>query len=204
MREYDKTDCSVGGSRKTFLLKNSVLKVPNDFGCIGHFRDYDTVKQIFSSEDCNADMEQTFAEWHVWEMCPPQYRYLLCPILEYGFTDDGMPYTMMERAKPFCQWDDECYPEDQYEEHGGIAEDYMTQEDLFLLCLDQNEISYPSTLIEDIDALCIFCNISSVDIFSNLSNVGSIDGKFTIFDYGYEHNWGDSNIAIDMEDGQII
>ena len=188
---------SQGGSRQVILLKNTAIKFPMklsklDIRGLSHQDIFEKARNGNSydvyhsgnSEDEHIDsidwlvqngIEQTLAEWDIWNNCPEYLRHLLCPILEYGFTDTGIPYTIMEKAETFTTWGSNL---------GEICfEDFITEHFNFTP-LEKNK------LISEMILLSQMCHFEASDIFNNCSNVGKLNEKFVIIDYGWGHyNW---------------
>lgn len=203
-----KSETTSGSSRKAILLENTVIKVPCNEACLGlELRNLSAGALI--NECCSYTMRQTFREWHAWNTCSDKSRKILCPILDYGFTENGMPYTLMVRAHTFCRWDDVSeyesgYTQDKEEEEGdnenstytfdyyttyGETDDYDGNDlDKFRAVL-RKELNYSNEKIEEIIGLihgfCSETGVSGNDIFTNFSNIGAINGEFVIIDYGY-------------------
>lgn len=195
---------STGSSRTALLLKDSVIKFPRSEVSIPNLQKYKSISDIYHDCDVmNNELDQMFTEWHVWKICPPELRYLLCPILEYGFTDTGMPYTIMQRARTISQWGD---LEDFDDLENYFPEDIAKSDDdvKFQYYLNDHAIHCTCQMVEDIETLCQVCNIGSQDFFNNISNIGEINGELTLIDYGWDHYWSEESADIFLENGQVI
>lgn len=171
---------SQGGSRKVILLEDVVIKFPMYLNSSKYIDRKQSNKTIFLKAKSNfygygsSGIEQTLAEWNIWEKCLEEYRYLLCPIIEKGFTDDNIPYTIMKRAKTFYQWGE-----------GDNSINFFYYVLKTKLHLSEDEIS---KIVNDIIHLGIDCSFESDDILKNSSNIGALNCKFTAIDYGFRHS----------------
>lgn len=191
---------STGGSRIAIILENTVIKLPRDISELPRYvkdlteEDFFKEARLDSIEGVSGShvgIEQNIAEAHIWEICPEHLRYLLCPIIESGFTDKNVPYLIMKRAKTYVDYHDE--------------ESYITRSEFqqFLITklgYTQNEML---DLIRDIVQLSIECRFERCDIFNNLSNVGTIDGRLVLIDYGWNHFWNEEDVD-EIEDDSYL
>lgn len=183
-----------GSTRKAIFLRNSVIKVP-DRGekttqSIGEFVLKAAAQGLRLNDlmDYNNILQQFITEWRVWVCCPGKLRHLLAPIRQFGFTEKGIPYTIMKKMEVFSEEevDDFDYT------YGGCRDIYELGEIL--------EINYDVQIWdnfgEDALSLCHKFGLGIADFDSNPGNLGfEYEGEAKIkrvrfIDYGFKIHGG--------------
>lgn len=181
-----------GSTRKAIFLRNSVIKVPD--------REEKTIQSIGETvlkaasqglrlndliqNGWDSVLEQFITEWRVWVCCPGKLRHLLAPIRQFGFTEKGIPYTIMKKLEVFSE---EEADEFDYT-YGGCGNIYELGEIL--------EINYDVQIWdnfgEDALSLCHKFGLGMVDFDSNCGNLGfdydEVTGEKRVrfVDYGFK------------------
>lgn len=190
---------STGGSRIAIILENTVIKLPRDISELPDYVKDLTKEELFREarldniegvRGSHVGIEQNISEAHIWEICPEHLRYLLCPIIESGLTDKNVPYLIMKRAKTYCTWDD-----DDSRATCSMFQDFLMQR----LGYSLDEML---ATVKDIIELSRVCRFESCDTFNNLSNIGTIDGRLVLIDYGWNHFWNEEDVETEIEDDQ--
>ena len=183
-----------GSTRKAIFLRNSVIKVPD--------RGEKTIQSIGETVlkaatqglrlndlmDYNNVLEQFITEWRVWVCCPGKLRHLLAPIRQFGFTEKGIPYTIMKKMEVFSEEE-----VDEFDNtYGGCRDIYELGEIL--------EINYDVQIWdnfgEDALSLCNKFGLGIADFDSNPGNLGfEYEGEAGIkrirfIDYGFKIHGG--------------
>lgn len=183
-----------GSTRKAIFLRNSVIKVPD--------RGEKTIQSIGETVlkaaaqglrlndlmDYNNVLEQFITEWRVWVCCPGKLRHLLAPIRQFGFTEKGIPYTIMKKMEVFSEEE-----ADEFDNtYGGCRDIYELGEIL--------EINYDVQIWdnfgEDALSLCHKFGLGIADFDSNPGNLGfEYEGEAEIkrirfIDYGFKIHGG--------------
>lgn len=183
-----------GSTRKAIFLRNSVIKVPD--------RGEKTIQSIGETVlkaaaqglrlndlmDYNSVFGQFITEWRVWVCCPGKLRHLLAPIRQFGFTEKGIPYTIMKKMEVFSEEE-----VDEFDNtYGGCRDIYELGEIL--------EINYDVQIWdnfgEDALSLCHKFGLGIADFDSNPGNLGfEYEGEAGIkrirfIDYGFKIHGG--------------
>lgn len=181
-----------GSTRKAIFLRNSVIKVPN--------RGEKTTQSIGDKvlayaakglrlndlvDNCsNNVLEQFITEWRVWVCCPGKLRHLLAPIRQFGFTEKGIPYTIMKKMEVFSEEevdDFDCT-------YGGCGDIYKLGE---ILEYDY-DVQIWDNFGEDALSLCHKFGLGVADFDSNCGNLGfdydAVTGEKRVrfIDYGFK------------------
>ena len=183
-----------GSTRKAIFLRNSVIKVP-DRGekttqSIGEFVLKAAAQGLRLNDlmDYNNVLKQFITEWRVWVCCPGKLRHLLAPIRQFGFTEKGIPYTIMKKMEVFSEEE-----VDEFDNtYGGCRDIYELGEIL--------EINYDvqiwDNFSEDALSLCNKFGLGIADFDSNPGNLGfEYEGEAGIkrirfVDYGFKIHGG--------------
>lgn len=181
-----------GSTRKAIFLRNSVIKVPN--------RGEKTTQSIGDKvlayaakglrlndlvDNCsNNVLEQFITEWRVWVCCPGKLRHLLAPIRQFGFTEKGIPYTIMKKMEVFSEEE----VDDFDNTYGGCGDIDELGEIL--------EINYDVQIWdnfgEDALSLCHKFGLGIADFDSNCGNLGfdydvvTGEKRVRFIDYGFK------------------
>ena len=183
-----------GSTRKAIFLRNSVIKVP-DRGekttqSIGEFVLKAAAQGLRLNDlmDYNNVLKQFITEWRVWVCCPGKLRHLLAPIRQFGFTEKGIPYTIMKKMEVFSEEEVDEF----YNTYGGCRDIYELGEIL--------EINYDvqiwDNFSEDALSLCNKFGLGIADFDSNPGNLGfEYEGEAEIkrvrfIDYGFKIHSG--------------
>lgn len=187
-----------GSTRKAIFLRNNVIKVPNlsrkDTQLMGEEVLFSAARGLTLNElkfwDLKFDniLNQFFTEWRIWICCPEKLRHLLAPIRQFGFTEKGIPYTIMKKMEVFTEEevdDFDCT-------YGGCGDIYELGEIL--------EINYDVQIWdnfgEDALSLCHKFGLGIADFDSNPGNLGfEYEGEAEIkrvrfIDYGFKIHGG--------------
>ena len=183
-----------GSTRKAIFLRNSVIKVPDrgekTIQSIGEFVLKAAAQGLRLNDlmDYNSVLEQFITEWRVWVCCPGKLRHLLAPIRQFGFTEKGIPYTIMKKMEVFSEEE-----VDEFDNtYGGCRDLYELGEIL--------EINYDvqiwDNFSEDALSLCNKFGLGIADFDSNPGNLGfEYEGEAEIkrvrfIDYGFKIHGG--------------
>lgn len=183
-----------GSTRKAIFLRNSVIKVPNrgekTTQSIGEFVLKAAAQGLRLNDlmDYNNVLKQFITEWRVWVCCPGKLRHLLAPIRQFGFTEKGIPYTIMKKMEVFSEEE-----ADEFDNtYGGCRDIYELGEIL--------EINYDVQIWdnfgEDALSLCHKFGLGIADFDSNPENLGfEYEGEAGIkrvrfIDYGFKIHGG--------------
>ena len=186
-----------GSTRKAIFLRNNVIKVPNlsrkDTQLMGEVILLDAAKGLTLNElnfyDLKFDniLNQFFTEWRIWICCPEKLRHLLTPIRQFGFTEKGIPYTIMKKMEVFSEEeadDFDCtYGCGSIDELGDI------------LCEDY-DVEVWDNFGDDVWSLCNKFGLGIADFDSNCGNLGfEYEGEAGIkrvrfVDYGFKTHGG--------------
>ena len=186
-----------GSTRKAIFLRNNVIKVPNlsrkDTQLMGETILLNAAKGLTLNElncwDYKFDniLNQFFTEWRIWMCCPERLRHLLAPIRQFGFTEKGVPYTIMKKMEVFSEEeadDFECtYECCSIDELGDI------------LC-DDYDVQVWDNFGSDVVSLCNKFGLGIADFDSNPGNLGfEYEGEAEIrrvrfVDYGFKTHGG--------------
>ena len=186
-----------GSTRKAIFLRNNVIKVPNlsqkDTQLMGEAILLDAAKGLTLNDlncwDYKFDniLNQFFTEWRIWMCCPERLRHLLAPIRQFGFTEKGVPYTIMKKMEVFSEEeadDFECtYECCSIDELGDI------------LC-DDYDVQVWDNFGSDVVSLCNKFGLGIADFDSNPGNLGfEYEGEAEIrrvrfVDYGFKTHGG--------------
>ena len=186
-----------GSTRKAIFLRNNVIKVPNlsrkDTQLMGETILLDAAKGLTLNElncyDLKFDniLNQFFTEWRIWICCPENLRHLLAPIRQFGFTEKGIPYTIMKKMEVFTEEeadDFDCtYACCSIDELGDI------------LCEDY-DVEVWDNFGDDVKKLCMKFGLGIADFDSNCGNLGfEYEGEAEIkrvrfVDYGFKTHDG--------------
>lgn len=183
-----------GSTRKAIFLRNSVIKVPNrgekTTQSIGEFVLKAAAQGLRLNDlmDYNNVLKQFITEWRVWVCCPGKLRHLLAPIRQFGFTEKGIPYTIMKKMEVFSEEE-----ADEFDNtYGGCRDIYELGEIL--------EINYDVQIWdnfgEDALSLCHKFGLGIADFDSNPGNLGfEYEGEAEIkrirfIDYGFKIHGG--------------
>ena len=187
-----------GSTRKAIFLRNNVIKVPNlsrkDTQLMGETILLSAARGLTLNElkfwDFKFDniLNQFFTEWRIWICCPEKLRHLLTPIRQFGFTEKGVPYTIMKKMEVFSEEE-----VDEFDNtYGGCRDIYELGEIL--------EINYDvqiwDNFSEDALSLCNKFGLGIADFDSNPGNLGfEYEGEAEIkrvrfIDYGFKIHGG--------------
>ena len=183
-----------GSTRKAIFLRNSVIKVPDrgekTIQYIGEFVLKAAAQGLSLNDiiDYNNVLGQFITEWRVWVCCPGKLRHLLAPIRQFGFTEKGIPYTIMKKMEVFSEEE-----VDEFDNtYGGCGDIYELGEIL--------EINYDVQIWdnfgEDALSLCHKFGLGVADFDSNPGNLGfDYEGEAGIkrvrfVDYGFKIHGG--------------
>ena len=183
-----------GSTRKAIFLRNSVIKVPDrgekTIQSIGEFVLKAAAQGLRLNDliDYNNVLGQFITEWRVWVCCPGKLRHLLAPIRQFGFTEKGIPYTIMKKMEVFSEEE-----VDEFDNtYGGCRDIYELGEIL--------EINYDvqiwDNFSEDALSLCNKFGLGIADFDSNPGNLGfEYEGEAGIkrirfVDYGFKIHGG--------------
>lgn len=183
-----------GSTRKAIFLRNSVIKVPDrgekTIQSIGEFVLKAAAQGLRLNDlmDYNNVLEQFITEWRVWVCCPGKLRHLLAPIRQFGFTEKGIPYTIMKKMEVFSE-----------EEVGEFDDNYGGCRDIYELgeILEINyDVQIWDNFGEDALSLCHKFGLGIADFDSNPGNLGfEYEGEAEIkrirfIDYGFKTHGG--------------
>lgn len=188
-----------GASREVYDLGNNlVLKVPKNLKIKNNNTFSRFYPNIFMEREKHQPLccEQMHVEHFMWE------RYgdlkILCPIVEYGWTETLIPYTIMKKAECI---DDYIWGNNEYDLYDllnkngfSLSKDYTDEiADEMRNCENQNgfykiifEI-FNETEANNIKAAINFLGrqgISKYDLME-FKNIGFVEGKLVFIDYGY-------------------
>ena len=186
-----------GSTRKAIFLRNNVIKVPNlsrkETQLMGEAILLDAAKGLTLNElncyDFKFDniLNQFFTEWRIWICCPEKLRHLLAPIRQFGFTEKGVPYTIMKKMEVFSEEEaddfDYTYGCGSIDELGDI------------LCEDY-DVEVWDNFGDDVKKLCMKFGLGIADFDSNCGNLGfEYEGEAGIkrirfVDYGFKIHGG--------------
>lgn len=107
-------------------------------------------------------IDQSKKELEVWRDCPNELRYLLNPIIEWGYYKDYI-YIIQERVEMLNEG------LDLYDFEDICAEFEINEDDLY----------------DDIEKLCEKFGLCIADFTDNTSNIGLIGDGIIYVDYGY-------------------
>ena len=185
-----------GSTRKAIFLRNSVIKVPD--------RGEKTTQSIGDKvlayaakglrlndlvDNCsNNVLEQFITEWRVWVCCPEKLRHLLAPIRQFGFTEKGIPYTIMKKMEVFSEEE-----VDEFDNtYGGCGDIY----ELGGILEINYDVQIWDNFGEDALSLCNKFGLGIADFDSNPGNLGfEYEGEAGIkrirfVDYGFKIHGG--------------
>ena len=186
-----------GSTRKAIFLRNNVIKVPNlsqkDTQLMGEEILFSAAKGLTLNGlkfwDLKFDniLNQFFTEWRIWICCPEKLRHLLAPIRQFGFTEKGVPYTIMKKMEVFTEEeaDDFDYT------YGGCSID-----DLDEILYDYYNVQVWDNFGSDVVSLCNKFGLGIADFDSNPGNLGfEYEGETGIkrirfVDYGFKTHGG--------------
>ena len=186
-----------GSTRKAIFLRNNVIKVPNlsqkDTQFMGEEILFSAARGLTLNElkfwDSKFDniLNQFFTEWRIWICCPENLRHLLAPIRQFGFTEKGVPYTIMKKMEVFTEEevdDFDCT-------YGCCSIDYLGE----ILC-DDYDVQVWDNFGSDVVSLCNKFGLGIADFDSNPGNLGfEYEGEAEIkrvrfVDYGFKTHGG--------------
>lgn len=186
-----------GSTRRAIFLRNNVIKVPNlsqkDTQLMGEEILFSAARGLTLNElkfwDLKFDniLNQFFTEWRIWICCPEKLRHLLAPIRQFGFTEKGIPYTIMKKMEVFSEEEvddfDYTYGCGSIDELGDI------------LCEDY-DVEVWDNFGDDVKKLCMKFGLGIADFDSNCGNLGfEYEGEAEIkrvrfVDYGFKIHGG--------------
>lgn len=182
-----------GSTRKAIFLRNSVIKVPNrgekTTQSIGEFVLKAAAQGLRLNDLMDYDniLQQFITEWRVWVCCPGKLRHLLAPIRQFGFTEKGIPYTIMKKMEVFTEEE-----VDNFEcTYGDCSIDYLGE----ILC-DDYDVQVWDNFGSDVRSLCNKFGLGIADFDSNYGNLGfEYEGEAGIkrirfVDYGFKIHGG--------------
>lgn len=183
-----------GSTRKAIFLRNSVIKVP-DRGekttqSIGEFVLKAAAQGLRLNDlmDYNNVLKQFITEWRVWVCCPRKLRHLLAPIRQFGFTEKGIPYTIMKKMEVFSEEE-----VDEFDNtYGGCRDIY----ELGGILEINYDVQIWDNFGEDALSLCNKFGLGIADFDSNPGNLGfEYEGEAGIkrirfVDYGFKIHGG--------------
>lgn len=186
-----------GSTRKAIFLRNNVIKVPNlsrkDTQLMGETILLNAANGLTLNElnfyDFKFDniLNQFFTEWRIWICCPEKLRHLLAPIRQFGFTEKGVPYTVMKKMEVFTEEeadDFDCT-------YGCCSIDELGD----ILCEDY-DVEVWNNFGDDVRNLCMKFGLGMADFDSNPGNLGfEYEGEAEIkrirfVDYGFKTHGG--------------
>ena len=186
-----------GSTRKAIFLRNNVIKVPNlsqkDTQLMGEEILFSVARGLTINElkfwDFKFDniLNQFFTEWRIWICCPENLRHLLAPIRQFGFTEKGIPYTVMKKMEAFTEEeadDFDCT-------YGCCSIDELGD----ILCEDY-DVEVWNNFGDDVRNLCMKFGLGMADFDSNPGNLGfEYEGEAEIkrirfVDYGFKTHGG--------------
>ena len=183
-----------GSTRKAIFLRNSVIKVPDrgekTIQSIGEFVLKAAAQGLRLNDlmDYNNVLGQFITEWRVWICCPGKLRHLLAPIRQFGFTEKGIPYTIMKKMEVFSEEE-----VDEFDNtYGGCSDIYELGE---ILEINYN-VQIWDNFGEDALSLCHKFGLGIADFDSNPGNLGfEYEGEAEIkrvrfVDYGFKIHGG--------------
>lgn len=183
-----------GSTRKAIFLRNSVIKVPDrekeTIQSIGEFVLKAAAQGLRLNDlmDYNSVLEQFITEWRVWVCCPGKLRHLLAPIRQFGFTEKGIPYTIMKKMEVFSEEEADEF----HNTYGGCGDIYELGE-----ILENNyDVQIWDNFGEDALSLCHKFGLGIADFDSNPGNLGfEYEGEAEIkrirfIDYGFKIHGG--------------
>lgn len=179
-----------GSTRKAIFLRNSVIKVPDrgekTLQSIGEFVLKAAAQGLRLNDLMNYNnvLEQFITEWRVWVCCPGKLRHLLAPIRQFGFTEKGIPYTIMKKMEVFSEEE-----VDEFDStYGGCGDIYELGE---ILESDYDVLLWDN-FGEDALSLCHKFGLGIADFDSNYGNLGfdydEVTGEKRVrfVDYGFK------------------
>ena len=182
-----------GSTRKAIFLRNSVIKVPDrgekTIQSIGEFVLKAAAQGLRLNDliDYNNVLGQFITEWRVWVCCPGKLRHLLAPIRQFGFTEKGIPYTIMKKMEVFSEEE-----VDEFDNtYGGCS---INDLDEFLY--DYYNVQVWDNFGSDVVSLCNKFGLGIADFDSNPGNLGfEYEGEAGIkrirfVDYGFKIHGG--------------
>lgn len=186
-----------GSTRKAIFLRNNVIKVPNlsrkDTQLMGEAILLNAAKGLTLNElncwDYKFDniLNQFFTEWRIWMCCPERLRHLLAPIRQFGFTEKGVPYTIMKKM--------EVFTEEEVDDFECTYECCSIDELGDILC-DDYDVQVWDNFGSDVVSLCNKFGLGIADFDSNSGNLGfDYEGEAEIkrvrfVDYGFKTHGG--------------
>ena len=181
-----------GSTRKAIFLRNSVIKVPN--------RGEKTIQSIGETvlkaaaqglrlndlmwDGSNNVLEQFITEWRVWVCCPGKLRHLLAPIRQFGFTEKGIPYTIMKKLEVFSEEE-----ADEFDNTYGGCGDI---DELGEILESDYDVQIWDNFGEDVLSLCLKFGLGLADFDSNCGNLGfdydvvTGEKRVRFVDYGFK------------------
>ena len=186
-----------GSTRKAIFLRNNVIKVPNlsrkDTQLMGETILLDAARGLTLNElkfwDLKFDniLNQFFTEWRIWICCPEKLRHLLAPIRQFGFTEKGIPYTIMKKMEVFSEEE-----ADEFDNTYGRC----SIDDLDEILYDYYNVQVWDNFGSDVVSLCNKFGLGIADFDSNPGNLGfEYEGEAGIkrirfVDYGFKIHGG--------------
>ena len=186
-----------GSTRKAIFLRNNVIKVPNlsqkDTQLMGEEILFSAARGLTLNElkfwDLKFDniLNQFFTEWRIWICCPEKLRHLLAPIRQFGFTEKGVPYTIMKKMEVFSEEEAEDF---DYTYGCGSIDELGD-----ILCEDY-DVEVWDNFGDDVKKLCMKFGLGIADFDSNCGNLGfEYEGEAEIkrvrfVDYGFKIHGG--------------
>lgn len=176
---FDDEDCGYmnvpsylnnGSSRICFALDDEdyVVKVSK----IGSLQKFSALGE-YDRHWTNTGIQQSLLELNVFKTCPVDLKYLLNPIIEYGFYR-GCIYIVQPRvdvAEVICDSD-------------GDYIETCNLDDVFTILEISQDVT--NEYYEDIDNLCSIYHLQDNDIVDATSNIGiTSDNEIKIIDYGF-------------------
>lgn len=181
-----------GSTRKAIFLKSNVVKIPD--------RGEKTIQSIGETvlkaaaqgkrlndlvqNNSNSVLVQFITEWRVWVCCPGKLRHLLAPIRQFGFTEKGIPYTIMKKL--------EVFNEEEIDEfdntYGGCGDIYELGE----ILESDYDVQLWDNFGEDALSLCHKFGLGMADFDSNCGNLGfdydaaTGEKRVRFIDYGFK------------------
>lgn len=168
--EYVPSYLANGSSRVCFALedKDYVVKVSK----IGSLQKFSALGE-YDRRWTNTGIQQSLLELDVFKTCPADLKYLLNPIVEYGFYR-GCIYIVQPRVE---------VADEMYDSDGDYRETYDLDDVFSILEISEDAID---EYYEDIDDLCSLYALQDNDIISATSNIGiTKENEIKIIDYGF-------------------
>ena len=189
-----------GSTRKAIFLRNNVIKVPNlsrkDTQLMGEEILFSAAKGLtlnglkFWDPKFDNILNQFFTEWRIWICCPEKLRHLLAPIRQFGFTEKGVPYTIMKKMEVFTEEE-----ADDFDCTYGCC----SIDDLDEILYDYYDVQVWDNFGSDVVSLCNKFGLGIADFDSNPGNLGfEYEGEAEIkrvrfVDYGFKTHGGKDN-----------